>query len=75
MKRSDILARLKTEIEDLYNRLEGGRVEVINFELMDDGSLRVCVKVSFLGAWTILHGRINDARDYEVDLTQEEREF
>ena len=80
MKRSDILARLKTEIEDLYydapdTELDEARVEVINFELMDDGSLRVYVKVSFLGAPTILHGRINDARDYRIDLTPKEREF
>lgn len=75
MKRLDVLARLKTEIEDLYNGLEGGRVEVINFELMEDGALRIFVKVLFLGAWTILHGRINDARDYGIGLTPEEQEF
>lgn len=79
MKRLDILTRLRTEIEDLYDNpdteLDGAGVEVINFELMEDGSLRVYVKVSFLGAWTILHGRINDARDYGIDLTLEEREF
>lgn len=75
MTRKDILDRLKTEIEELYNETELDRVEVINFELMDDRSLRIYVKVSFLGAWTILHGRIHVAGDFVFDLTDEEREF
>ena len=84
MTRKDILDRLTLEIEALYadtDAIKFDEVEVINFALMADGALRIYVKVLFLGAWTILHGRINDIRDsisiksYGIDLTDEEREF
>jgi len=76
MTRDDILARLKADVEGRYeNHDVFAGVEVINFELMGNGSLRVYVKVLFLGTWTILHGRINDARDYGFDLTDRERDF
>ena len=78
MTRADIFARLKKQVEKRYNEgtvTEFDKIEATNFELMDDGAIRVYVRVSFLGAWTIFHGRINDTRDYGLDLTNEEREF
>lgn len=77
MTRGDIQDRLKAAVAKHYEgddtKFKG--VEVINFEVMDDNSLRIHVKVSFYGASTILHGRINDARDFGVFLTQDELEF
>ncbi len=76
MKREDILARLKAKVEGLYKARTGvDMVEVINFELREDSALRIYVKVGFIGAPTILHGRINDARDFGVFLTQDEIDF
>lgn len=77
MTRADIHSRVKAKVEEYYSgddtKFKG--VEVINFEVMDDNSLRIHVKVSFYGASTILHGRINDARDFGVFLTQDELDF
>jgi len=76
MKRADILSRLKVEVEGLWKSRTGvDVVEVINFELRDDGALRIYVNVGCIGATTIRHGRINDIRDNDIDLTPEEREF
>ena len=76
MTRADILLRLKVEIEGLYKGITGlDFVEVINFELRDDGALRIYVNVGYIGVPTIRHGHINDARDYTIDLTPREREF
>lgn len=78
MDREDIRLRLKANIEKLYNETDSTKlkgVEVINFERRDDGSLRIPVKVSFYGACTIFHGRINDVRDIGVSLTQDELTF
>lgn len=76
MMRADILSRLKAKVEELYKEGTGFvSVDVINFELRDDSSLRIYVKVSFVGAPTILHGRINDARDFGIFLTQDELDF
>ncbi len=82
MERADIQARLKCVVEDMYNDPTGANfVEVINFELRDDDSLRIYVKVGYMDAPVILHGRINDIRDFRdfsgrgIDLTPAEREF
>jgi len=76
MMRADILSRLKAKVEELYkDRTDFVSVEVINFELRDDSSLRIYVIVLFVGAPTILHGRINDARDFGIFLTQDELDF
>lgn len=77
MTRADILLRVKAKVEEHYSgddtKFKG--VEVINFELPDDGSLLIHVKVSFYGASTVLYGRINDAKDFGVFLTQDELDF